>query len=179
MFEAVKKLRYETIAIKDTRVGDEKIPVRSIVERDYSINLLHLNKYVKGGIGADKKWAHAAQKLNFLLTAQKAKDLGIDPRIVHDSYAMSEIAEKIDMGKTPTSKSNLLRTLQTVITAMLGEGVKATSHDVNFLMSIYSRKNRRALTVTCANHSHFVGYLAEICNHIVTGASYELDFRRK
>ena len=89
--------------------------------------------------------------MNFLLTAQKAVDLGIDPKAVNDSYAMSEIAREFDMGKNPTSKTNLLKTLQTVITAMLGEQYKATSHDVNFLMSVYSKKNRKALTVTCAN----------------------------
>ena len=91
---------------------------------------------------------------------------------------MSEIAKQIDMGKTPTSKTNILKTLQTIITAMLGDEVKATSHDVNYLMSVYSRKNRKALTVTCANHKYFRGYLAEICNHIVTGNPYDVDFKK-
>lgn len=45
---------------------------------------------------------HIAQKMNFLLTAQKAKDLGLDPQKVNDSYAMSEIARQFDMGKNPT-----------------------------------------------------------------------------
>lgn len=83
------------------------------------------------------------------------------------------------MGKNPTSKTNLLKTLQTVITAMLGEQYKATSHDVNFLMSVYSKKNRKALTVTCANHRYFRNYLAEVCHRIVTGKTYELDFKTK
>ena len=115
------------------------------------------------------------------MTAQKAVDLGVKPdrlKEIHDSYAMSEIAKQIDMGKTPTSKTNILKTLQTIITAMLGDEVKATSHDVNYLMSVYSRKNRKALTVTCANHKYFRGYLAEICNHIVTGNPYDVDFKK-
>ena len=87
---------------------------------------------------------------------------------------MSEIAREFDMGKNPVSKTNLLKTLQTVITAMLGEQYKATSHDVNFLMSVYSKKNRKALTVTCSNHRYFRNYLAEVCHRIVTGKSYEL-----
>lgn len=178
MIEAITRLRFTTIATKDTKKGDEKIPVREIIERDKPIDLLKLHKSVEGGIGADKDWSYRAEKLNFLLTAQKAVDLGIDPKAIHDSYAMSQIARDLDMGKTPTSKTNILKVLQTVITAMLGEGVKATSHDVNFLMSVYSRKNRKALTVTCANHKYFRGYIAEICNHIVTGAPYELDYRK-
>lgn len=181
MLEAIKMLTFSTIGTKDSKVGEEKIPVREIVDKERAIDLLKLHKEVEGGIGVDKNWAHLAEKLNFLLTAQKAQDLGISPdglKAIHDSYAMGEIAKQIDMGKTPTSKTNLLRTLQTVITAMLGEDVKATSHDVAFLMSVYSRKNRKALTVTCANHKYFRGYLAEICNHIVTGNPYEVDYKK-
>ena len=178
MLTAVTTLSYVTIGTKDEQKGDDKVPVRSIVDKERPIDLLKLDKYC-GGIGADKNWLHIAQKMNLLLTAQKATDLGLDPKAVHDSYAMSEIAREFDMGKNPTSKTNLLRTLQTVITAMLGEGYKATSHDVNFLLSVYSKKNRKALTVTCANHRYFRNYMAEICHRIVTGKAYELDYKTK
>lgn len=178
MLTAVTTLSYVTICTKDEQKGDDKVPVRSIVDKERPIDLFKLDKYC-GGIGADKNWLHIAQKMNLLLTAQKATDLGLDPKAVHDSYAMSEIAREFDMGKSPTSKTNLLRTLQTVITAMLGEGYKATSHDVNFLLSVYSKKNRKALTVTCANHRYFRNYMAEICHRIVTGKAYELDYKTK
>ena len=178
MLEAVKLLNFETIAVKDEKSGDDDVVVRSIVERERPIDLSKLDNYC-GGIGADKVWLHEAQQMNFLLTAQKCKDLGVDPKTVNDSYAMSAIAREINMGKNPTSNSNLLRTLQRVITSMLGEGYKATSHDVNYLMSIYARKNRKALSVTCADHRRFRGYLAEICHRIVTGASYEVNFKAR
>ena len=112
-----------------------------------------------------------------LLTAQKAQDLGLDPKVVNDSFAMSNIAREIDLGKSPTSKTNILKTLQSIITAMLGEGYKATSHDVNFLMSTYSKKNRKALTVTTANHKTLRGLLAEICHRIVTDKQYAVDYK--
>ncbi|WP_196033122.1 hypothetical protein [Flavonifractor plautii] len=179
MMAAVKTLTFVTIGTKDEKKGDDKVPVRSIIDKERQIDLHKLHKYC-GSIGANENWEHIAQKMNFLLTAQKCVDLGIDPKAVNDSYSMSEIAREFDMGKNPTSKTNLLRTLQTVITAMLGDGYKATSHDVNYLMSVYSRKNRKALTVTCANHKFFRNYLAEVCHRIVTpGAVYEVDFRSK
>ena len=181
MLEAITRLTFATIGVKDNKKGEEKIPVRELIDKDRAIDLLKLHKAVDGGIGVEKDWAHKAEKLNFLLTAQKAVDLGVKPEKlteIHNSYAMSEIARSIDMGKTPTSKTNLLKTLQSVITAMLGEDVKATSHDVNYLMSVYSKKNRKALTVTCANHKYFRGYLAEICNHIVTGNPYEVEYKK-
>ena len=178
MLTAVTMLTFETIGVKDKKEGDDKIPVRSIVEKERTIDLLKLHRHC-GKIGADENWAHIAQKMNFLLTAQKCVDLGVDPKAVNDSYSMTQIAKEYDMGKNPTSKTNLLRTLQTVIAAMLGEEYKATSHDVNFLMSVYSKKDRKALTVSCANHRYFRNYLAEVCHRIVTSKGYEVSYRAK
>lgn len=179
MRKAVELLTFMTIAIKDEKVGEDKIPVRTIVPKERKIDLLDLDQYCNG-IGHDKNWTYLAQKMNFLLTAQKAKDLGVDPKTVNDSYEMSNIARQMDMGKTPTSKTNLLRTLQVVITAMLGDENKAVSHDVNYLMSVYSKKGKKALSVSCANHRHFVGYLADICHRIVTpDAAYSVEFKAK
>ena len=178
MIEAVKLLTFQTIRARDTKQGEEKVPVRVIEDIDRPIDLLKLHKETDGGIGADKNWAYKVEKLNFLLTAQKAKDLGINPKEVNDSFAMTDIAKQIDMGKTPTSKTNILKTLNVVIQAMIGEEYKAVSHDVNVLMSIFSRKNRAALTVSCANHKYMRQYCAEICHRIVMDESYKIDFRK-
>lgn len=181
MLEAVKQLTFSTIRIVDKKVGEDKqkIPVSSIEDSEKAIDLLKLHKYVGGdGIGKDKNWAYKVEKLNFLMTAQKAVDLGINPKEVHNSYAMSDISKQIDLGKTPTSKTNILKTVQAIVTAMVGEEYKATSHDVNFLMSVYSRKNRAALTVTCANHKYMRQYMAEICHRIVLDKSYALEYKR-
>ena len=171
-------LSFITIATKDEKKGDDMIPVRSPVEKEKQIDLEKLHKYC-GKIGSDENWSHVAQKLNMLLTAQKAVDLGLDPKKINDSYAMSEIARSFEMGKTPTSKTNILKTMQMVIDAMIGEAYKVTSHDVNYVMSVYSKKNRAALTVTCANHKFFRNYMAEVCHRIVTGKKYEVDFKAK
>lgn len=180
MLEAVKQLVYPTIRIidKDGKKDGSELPKTYIDDSEKFIDLLRLHKFIDGGIGADKQWAYRIEKLNFLLTAQKAVDLGIDPKSINDSYAMNDISKAIDLGNNPTSKTNLLKTIQSIVTAMVGEGYKATSHDVNFLMSIYSRKNRKALTVTCANHKYMRQYMAEICHRIVFGKSYNLDYKK-
>ena len=181
MLTAVTVLSFVTIAVKDEQKGDDKVPVRKVVEKERQIDLFKLYKYCgdKGvAVGADPQWIYKAEQLNALLTAHKAKELGVDPKEVSDSFAMSNIAREIDMGKNPTSNTNMLKTLNIVITAMLGDKYKATSHDVNFLFSVYSRKNRKALTVTTANHKALRGYLAEICHRIVTGKKYDLDYKK-
>ena len=87
MLAAVTTLSYVTIGVKDEQKGDDKVPVRTIVDKERQIDLFKLHKFC-GTIGADENWLHAAQKMNLLLTAQKAKDLGLDPKAVNDSYAM-------------------------------------------------------------------------------------------
>lgn len=178
MLTAVTMLSFITIGVKDEQKGDDAIPVRIVVDKERQIDLFKLYKYCgEKGIGADPKWLYMAEQLNMLLTAQKAQDLGLDPKKVNDSFAMSNIAREIDLGKSPTSKTNILKTLQSIITAMLGEGYKAASHDVNFLMSAYSKKNRKALTITTANHKTLRGLLAEICHRIVTNKTYAVDYK--
>ncbi len=179
MLAAVKTLSFVTISTKDEDREDSKYQVRVLVEKEKPIDLHKLHKFC-GQIGKNKNWADIAQKMNFLLTAQKAKDLGVeDIKKINDSYAMTDIARQFDMGKNPTSKTNLLKTLQTVVSAMLGEEYKATSHDVNFLMSVYSKKGKKALTVSCANERHFVRYIAEVCHRIATGKSYSVEYKAK
>lgn len=178
MMAAVTALSFMTIGVKDTKKGDEKLPVREVIEKERQIDLLKLHKFVDGGIGHNKEWAYMVEKFNLLMTCQKAKDLGVDPTAINDSYAMSEIAKGYDLGKNPASKTNLLKTLTAIVQAMVGEEYKPVSHDVNFLLSVYSRKSRKALTVTCANHKYMRGYIMEICHRIVTGKTYEVDYKR-
>ena len=180
MLAAVSAMSFKTIATKDEQKEDDKVPVRSVIDREKQIDLYKLHKFVDGGIGADKKWIYQAEKLNFLFTVQRAIDLGVpENRLqeINDSYAMSAIAKEFDMGKNPVSKTNILKTMQSLVSAMLGDGYKCTSHDVNFILAIYSRKNRKALTVSCANHKYFRNYMAEVCHRIVTGKTYDVEFK--
>ena len=179
MLEAITRLTFMSIAVKDDKAEGSETPVRTIVDKEKPIDLEKLHKFCDG-IGADKSWLHQAEKFNMLLTAQKALDLGIDPTDVYDCYAMSEIAKSIDLGKNPTSKTNILKTMRAVVSAMVGEeyASKVLSHDVNFLMSVYSKKSRTALSVSCANHRYLRQYLAEICHRVVLDKAYEVDYKR-
>lgn len=178
MITAVTLLTFKTIATKNEEVGESKIPVLTIVDKDKAIDLQKLHKYINDGIGHDKKWIYIAEKFNCLLTAAAAEDLGIDPKSVNDSYAMSAISKDIELGKAPTSANAKLNLLRVVIEAMIGPEYKVTSHDVKFLMKVYTKKSRKALTVTTANQKYLRSYLAEICHKLVTGKSYELDYKK-
>ena len=174
MMEAIKRLTFETLRIKDVVVDD--IPVRTIEPGEVYIELLKLHASTVGGIGKNKDWAYMVEKLNFLLTAQKAKNLGVDPKAVNDSYSMRKISKDFDLGKNPASNTKMLGTMTGIVSAMLGDGYKPTSHDVEFLRSVYSSKSKKALTVTCANYKRLVQYMAEICHKIVQKKSYALEY---
>ena len=185
MLEAIKRLTFATIGMKVSKKGEEKIPVAEIIEKNKAIDLLKLHKTVDGGIGKDPKWNGMVEKMNFHMTARQAKrivkkkeNLTRVLTEINDSYAMSDIAKAIDMGKDPTSNTKLLGTLQGIVTAMIGEEYKATSHDVNFLTDLYATKGRTALSVNCANHRYFRAYIAAICHSIVTGEDYEISFKK-
>lgn len=178
MFHAVNQLTFTTIATKNEEVGEAKIPVLTIIDKEKAIDLQKLHKYVSGGIGHDKNWIYIAEKFNCLLTAAAAIDLDIDPKTVNDSYAMSAISKDINLGKVPTSDTAKLSQLKVVIEAMIGPEYKVTSHDLKFLMKVYSKKSRKALSVTTANQKYLRSYLAEICHKLVTGKVYELDYKK-
>ena len=178
MLYAVKTLSFPIIRITDKKDNETGLVTRSVTDSAKNINLFELHKYC-GGIGKDDKWVYKLEKFNCVLTAKKAKDLGIDPKRINDSYAMNEISKSIDLGSNPCSNTQILKTLQSIVDAMVGDSYKATSHDVNYLNSVYSKKGKKALAVACANHRYLCDYLARICHRIVTGASYEVEYKEK
>lgn len=178
MLEAVKRLTFTTIAVKDAKENDENIATRRLIDKEMQIDILKLHNKVKGGIGHNKQWNFMIEHFNLLMTIQVAKNLNIDPKDINDSYDMHETSRQMDLGKNPVSKRNLLKTLTGIVQAMIGEEYKPLSHDVNYLLLVYGKKSRKALTVTCANHKYLRGYIMEICHRIVTGKAYSVDYKK-
>lgn len=185
MLEAIKRLTFATIGVKETKKGEEKIPVSEIIDKEREIDLLRLHKFIEGGIGKNPKWNGLVERFNFYMTIRQAKritkgkeSLTATLKEINDSYAMCKIAQEIEMGKDPTSNTKLLATLQSVIDAMIGEEYKATSHDVNYLVDLYASKGKGKLKVNCANHRYFRSYIAAICHGIVTNTDYEVSFKK-
>lgn len=181
---AKKDVNPETIEVKDVNGKTFRLPGRPIfriVDKEKYIDLAKLHKRITGGIGADKTWIYQVEKMNMCMTAQRAQDLGCSAenlKDINDSYAMSEIAKQVQLGKNPCSNTQLLKTLTAIVAAMLGEGYKPNSHDVAFLKSVYAKKGKAALSVACANHKNFRNYIAEVCHRIVTGGIYTVEFKK-
>lgn len=179
MLAAVYTLEYEIARVKDVKEegGDGIACPRTVVSGQRKIDLLKLDRYCKG-IGKEKDWNNKLEKYLFLMTLRAANELGIDPKEVSDSYLMSDLVRKQEMGKTPTSNTALLKGLQAVVTAMLGEECKATSKDVAFLLHTFTRKGKSALTVAISNPGNFRNLIAEVCHRIATDKAYKLEYKK-
>lgn len=171
---AVKTFFYPVIKVAEKKEKDTDIVIRSIGMAQRPIDLGDLHKRLKG-IGADTKWIYTAEKLNFYLTVRAAQRVGAT--VKSDAFRMHEIARDISLGKNPVSNTNMLKTLQTVITEMLGEGYKATSHDVNYLIDVYANDSKKSKTaITAANHKTLRNYLKKVCYRILTGGTgYDVE----
>jgi len=175
---AITTFWYPVIRIKEEKeeVEGKTIIKRSIDDANKQIDLGDMHKRLEG-IGADTKWIYAAEKFNFYLTKRAADRVGA--KINSDAFTLNEICKEIEMGKTPCSNTNLLKTLQQVVTMMLGEGYKATSHDVNYLIDVYATDAKKSKTaITLANHKTLRGYLKKVCYRILTnGRGYDVEQR--
>lgn len=171
---AITRFFFPIIKVKETKDKDTEIVIRSIADAERPIDLGDLHKKL-GGIGADKNWLYAAEKFNFYLTVRAAGRVGAV--VNSDAMVMNDIARAFDMGKNPCSNTQLLKTLQLVVTMMLGEGYKANSHDVNYLVDVYANDNKKSKTgITAANHKTLRNYLKKVCYRILTnGTGYEVQ----
>lgn len=171
---AIEQFFYPSIRVKNTVGEDKKTITRSIEDTVKPIELGDLHKK-KGGIGKDKSWIYALQKFNYLLTIRAAARLHTE--VKKDCFYMDEIAKEIDMGKTPTSNTALLKALQKIVNMMIGEEFHAMSYDVNYLIDVYITDNKKSKTgVTAANHKTLRNYMKKVCYRIITkGEGYEVE----
>lgn len=181
MLGAVLRLTYPTIKAKDAKKGEAAVAQKTIEDSEKAIDLRKLHKYC-GGIGTCQDWIYSVEKFNFMLTLRVAKKLGVkDITTINDSYAMSELARQRSLGDDPCSNSNILTTYRRIVGEMIGEenANKITSHDVNFLLEVYTKKGKAALKVNCANHRYLTSYIAETCHRILTEKGYTVEFKAK
>lgn len=177
MVAAVTALQYVAIVAKDEKVGDDpksQIIVRGIEDRAKYIDLLHFHKWRK--IGHVQTWNFTAEKLCYCMTLRVAGRVGGTTTVnaIKKKIEITQIAESVSLGRCPTSNTNLLAVLQRVITEMLGEGYKVTSHDVNYMIENFSGSDKNPMNVGVRNHKKFVELLMAICHHIVTGNPYDV-----
>ncbi len=177
---------YEVITVKTTKtemVIDD--------DRERRIDLEELQTYYKKPIGNNPHWKYFCVKFNQLMGVRAAIRYGLDPKKVFEEWKIKDIVNKIELGETPTSDTQLLKTAKAVIDAMIGEikviasdgkEIKRTvrSCDVSVLADLYSTDDSRDIrAIKCPKDKKFINILFKICASIVTGQPYTLTYNTK
>lgn len=173
MLAAVNKRTFTTIKIKDTTEKSDdgvETPVRKIVEATKDIDLLDLQKYVKHNIGNSPDWNYMIDKLGMHLTVKVAYE--VDSRLkskIESMYELKKIAQQVDLGNNPCSKTKILKTVQSIVDAMLGDGYKASSHDVAFILNSITKVSKGRDAISMVNDRTLRRIIADVCYHCVIG----------
>lgn len=187
MLAAAMALTFETVKHKD-KEDENGVKSRELVTAERPLDFAALESFfVERGkkFGTESTWAYKVAAFNRLLCMRTAQSIGADVKTVAEKFATPTQARDINLGKTPTSNTQLLKQLQMIIDSMLyvegekGNIYKANSHDVGYLLSLYAKKGRGVLSVAAARPKYLEKLIAEILHRIVTEKSYNIEFKEK
>lgn len=187
LMAAISNPTYTGLRMADKVNKESEISTREASDVTYAVDILALHKHCEGKTGIDPTWVNMIEKLNFLLTvrgvSEKISDkdaLAKKLRELNSSYAMNEIASNVEMGKSVASNKALLAAVGQVIAAMIGEEYKPLTHDVNYLLQVYTSENKRELGgVKFASHKDMARYMLAICRRVVLGVAYSDKYKTK
>ena len=132
--------------------------------------------------GFDLGWFYELQALNKRLTLRVAEGIGVtaaEMKRIDDSYNMDKLASEIQLGKTPTSDTQVVKHMQKVLDMLSpGEG-KVNGHDLGYVMACYTKRNNRAaLRVQCSKHTLLMSLMGAVFYRIATKGVYGVDYKR-
>lgn len=184
LYAACVLFNYPTIKVKDVREKDTERVTKTIVDSAKRIDLEALHRFCNGKeVKYDTNWYNMAQHLNMLMTLRVADRIG-DTETKKDilnngTYAMNSVARAIDMGKTPLSNTNILKTYTKMIQAMIGPEYKVTSHHVSYLDSVYVSDDKNSKDkVKVPSHKAFVLYLQKVCNRLIEKKGFSTKYNK-
>jgi len=117
--------------------------------------------------------------LNKRLTLKIAKDLGI-PKAeitrIDNSFAMEAMAREIDLGKSPTSNTQLVKHMQAVLDELCPGLGKVNGHDVKY--ALYASSKRKGLgKVSTAKHTALLAVLTDVFHRVAVNGVYSVDYK--
>lgn len=176
VLEAVKQLTYgvfRTKAVKDdngNEIGIELTP------SDARIDLVKVCEYCE----LSTVWKYKVEKLALLLALRAAKELKIpasEIKVMNYKFKMDELARKEEMGETPSSNNQIVKSIQAIMDEVLPGQGNANSHDAAYMWMASTRAGREAKCIKVADAKMAHRLFAEVANRIVTNGRYEVDYK--
>lgn len=188
MKAAILAFSYPVIAVKDKNIGEKDAPViiKELSDGTKIIDLKKVNSHVPNGIGHDTKWYSMIEKFNMLMTirvatdikAKDAKDSKAIAKMIAETFDISTESKDIPLTPDVISNNKMNQAVQLVVTSMIGEGYKCTSHDTKFIEWRYGKKSRNRLCVTCSTSKELMETMMHVCNKLLTGGTYEAEYKK-
>lgn len=183
---AIERLEFETVGHKVERDKETKRIVGiAEVSKTVQIDLVKFCKFCD----LPTQWQYKVQMLNKLLCLRAAAELKLTKaqiKEIDDSFAMDKLAKEVELGGTPTSNTQIVKQLQTVVDAIYfednGKGVnkfKVNNHDVAYLLMCYTRRGKQSLKVQTAKHTVMHSLVVDVMHRVITGKTYDIDYKMK
>lgn len=187
MIEAITNPAYKTMRHREVRDESTKMVIGlESTESARNIDLLRLDRFMKYKASHIKGWENYISKFNALVVLRMASELGVDTAKIKKTYYLSQKAQEIEMGKTPTSNTQLLKMLQQVVDAVIfeddGKGdnkYKATSHDVQYILKTCTKAGKGICQVLVCKDTVVRNLVLSVLHNIVTKCGYTVDGYRK
>ena len=146
--------------------------------------------FEKGGIvGSGHSWEYKAEKLAYMLTYRTIKNMDGDSEAVKEfkkSYAIRDLAAREKLGETPTSTTQLVKVLQSIIDLMVwvpndkgGNSVKVNGRDANYLLALFEKPGRAPGVVEVLKGNKIKDYIFTVSHMVITGKAYEVKYAKK
>lgn len=185
LVNALKKLRYQTMRYRVANDKETGLPTCTTYYVDADIPLAYFERYacdVKklDSAGVNHEWIYLIEKFTQLMSVYICTEIGADMKRLKDSYYIRDVARKLELGETPTSKTQIQKLLQKVSEAMIGTEFKTTSHDASYLMHTLVNKDKRSVnTVVFPTSKTVAGLIGDILHRVIIDGEYKMKFREK
>ena len=191
MRTAVMEFYYPVIKVVDVNIGDKEAPVmiKKVRDADKIISLKKLHDGTADGIGRNKRWYHLVEVFAALMAAKSTGDIEADDdndrkRIAKNILTNFDFAaEQQDIDAVIEggfSNTKVVKALQKVVDAMLGEGYAICNKDFNFVSQRSTKKSKnKKCTNEAINASEMAEVMLHVCYKLLTGGKYEILFPTK
>ncbi len=181
--EAVAMYSYSVVSHKVNRENGIIVGFELVENKERQIDLVKFCEYIK----APTDWKHLVERFNQLLALRTANELKMSKsqiKKICDSFYMSSLAHRCEIGDTPDSNTAICKQLQQIVDAILfednGKGknvYRVNNHDVAYLLMCYTKRGKKVLSVAVAKSVYIHRLILDIMHRIVTGKSYDLEYR--
>lgn len=185
----IEALKMHSFKVPSHKVkSNDKGIIESIetFEKDRQLDLLKFCAHAK----LSTSWQYDASKFNKLLCLRAAVELGYDKddiKKLSEKYSLQSKAKEIEMGKTPTSNTQICKLLQKVIDQIVfvpkivdGEPIeenvyRCNNHDVQYLLALYTKKGKEKLSVAVSKDDFLRRIIATVLHRVVTNGRYSVE----